>query len=136
LTLKIPQRHSHPGDLVVGRGAIATTIGRDHAAGRGQALGGDRVPGPGFPPGLARSRKRQVIARHDPASRLAAPPPAALPRSDAGGHVQDRGDRDPQVELVLAVLPDHEEDEKCVDQANPDLSAEWRTTSDAVAYLG
>ena len=71
-----------------------------------------------------------------PASRLAAPPPAVPPRADAGGHVQDRGDRDPQVELVLAVLPDHEEDEKCVDQANPDLSAEWRTTSDAVAYLG
>jgi hypothetical protein len=58
------------------------------------------------------------------------------PRADAGGHVQDRGGRGPQVELVLAVLPDHEEDEKRVDQANPDLSAEWWTTSDAAACLG
>ena len=35
MTLKIPQRYSHPGDLVIGRGAAAATIGRDHAADRG-----------------------------------------------------------------------------------------------------
>jgi hypothetical protein len=56
MTLKIPQRHSHPGDLVVGRGAVAATIGRDHAADRGHALDGDHVTGPGFSPGLASSR--------------------------------------------------------------------------------
>jgi hypothetical protein len=40
------------------------------------------------------------------------------------------------VELVLAALPDHEEDEKRVERANLDLSAEWWTTWAAAAYLG
>jgi hypothetical protein len=53
---KIPQRHSQPGDLEVGSGAVAAMIGRDHAADRGQPFGGDHVPGPVFPPGLANSR--------------------------------------------------------------------------------
>ena len=52
MALKIPQRHSHLGDLEVGRGAVAATIGRDHAADGGQPFGGDHVPGPVFPPGL------------------------------------------------------------------------------------
>ena len=72
MTLKIPQRHSHPGDLVVGRGVVAATIGRDHAADRGQSLGGDHVPGPGFPPGLASSRQPQVMARRETHHKLCA----------------------------------------------------------------
>jgi len=65
MALKIPQRHSHPGDLEVGSGAVAATIGRDHAADCGQPFGGDHVPGPVSPPGLASSRKRQVMARRE-----------------------------------------------------------------------
>jgi hypothetical protein len=56
MALKIPQRHSQPGDLEVGSGAVAAMIGRDHAADCGQPFGGDHVPGPVFPPGLANSR--------------------------------------------------------------------------------
>ena len=56
MALKIPQRHSHPGELEVGSGAVAAMIGRDHAADCGQPFGGDHVPGPVFPPGLANSR--------------------------------------------------------------------------------
>jgi hypothetical protein len=36
MALKVPQRHSHPGDLEVGSGAVAAMIGRDHAAACGQ----------------------------------------------------------------------------------------------------
>ena len=45
MTLKIPQHHSHPGDLVVGGGAVAVTIDSDHAADRIWPLGGDHVVG-------------------------------------------------------------------------------------------
>jgi hypothetical protein len=50
MALKVPQRHSHPGDLEVGSGAVAAMIGRDHAADCGRPFGGDHVPGPSSRP--------------------------------------------------------------------------------------
>ena len=41
---QIPQRRGHPGDLVVGRGAVAVAVDGDHAAYCDQPLGGDHVP--------------------------------------------------------------------------------------------
>jgi len=41
---QIPQRHGHPGDLVVGRGAVAAAVDSDHATYCDQPLGGDHVP--------------------------------------------------------------------------------------------
>ncbi len=60
---QVLQRHGHPGNLVAGRGVVTAAIGHDHAADRDQPLGGDHVPGPGFPPGLANRRQPQVTAR-------------------------------------------------------------------------
>jgi len=53
---QVLQRRSHPGNFVVGRGAVTAVMGHDHAADRDQSLGGDHVPGPGSSPGLANSR--------------------------------------------------------------------------------
>ena len=85
---------------------------------------------------LASSCKRQVMARRDPGQPVSR---SAASGAAASGHWRPRpgpGRAGPVVELVLAVLPDHEEDEKRVEQANLDLSAEWWTTSAAAAYLG
>jgi len=41
---QIPQLRRHPGDLVVGRGAVAVAVDGDHAADSGEPLSGDPVP--------------------------------------------------------------------------------------------
>ena len=59
---QVLQRHGHPGNLVVGRGAVTAAIGHDRAADRA-ATAGDHTPGHRYRrPGLSGGRQGLVAA--------------------------------------------------------------------------